>query len=414
MRPQEREGVASTQLTPEQISQGVALYTKLAETQTAYDVARNTGGTYDPATEKQIADIKSSIQQFNVSTQTQGKAPKTEKSRTPLKDAFGKIIGWNVVYSDETSAFVANPDYGKTTTSTSQDILTANQNDAIAAVSALLKNWGIGDVSNAIIEAVQKGYTSETIQLLMQDPTGTDPLAIAFQKRFPANKLRVAAGKPALSPGEYLAAERTYAQVFQAYGLSNMAKKTLYDSFIGNDVSAAEVSDRIGLAVNRVQNADDFTKQALKNFYPALNQSDLISAMLDPVEGLPALQRKVQVAEIGGAAMAQGLNKSLESADISRYAKTAEELATLGVTKAQAQEEYGKIAQKLPRGQFLGEITKQEGIDYTQALAEDISFKGLASQKRKEELLTQREISRFAGSAGTNRASLTKKEAGLI
>lgn len=412
MLPQEREGVSTTPLTPEQIQQGTSLYTKLAEAQTAYDVKRNIGLTSQPAAEKQIADIKAGIEQFNKSLQQP--VPKSESSRVPIKDAFGKIIGWNVSYSDGTFAFIQNPEYGKTTTPQTNNILTANQNDAIAAVTALLKNWGIGDVSNAIIDAVQKGYTSETIQLLMQDPTGTDPLAIAFQKRFPANKIRVSAGKPALSPGEYLAAERTYAQVFQAYGLSNLAKKSLYDSFIGNDVSAAEVSDRIGLAVNRVQNADEFTKQALKNFYPALNQSDLVGAMLDPTEGLPALQRKVQVAEIGGAAMAQGLNKSLESADIGRYAKTAEELASLGVTKAQAQEEYGKIAQKLPRGQFLSQITPQEGIDYTQALAEDISFKGLASQKRKEETLAKRELSRFMGSAGTTRTSLNQRTGGQI
>ena len=72
-----------------------------------------------------------------------------------------------------------------------------------------------------------------------------------------------------------------------------------------------------------------------------ISQSDLVRSILNPAEGLPALQRKVQIAEIGGAAMAQGLNASLNAASIKNDSYKnlvndsigATQLAELGVTK---------------------------------------------------------------------------------
>jgi hypothetical protein len=284
--------------------------------------------------------------------------------------------------------------------------LTGEQVDAIAGLGALLTSYGIGGLNDAITNAVIKGYSRDTIKLIMQDPNSTDPLAVAFQKRFPANKERLAAGKPVLSPGEYLAAERSYAQVFQSYGLGNMAKPDNFNKFIAGDVSAAEVSDRVSLAVNRVQNADPFVKQALGQFYPMLNQGDIVNAMLNPEDGLPALQRKVQISEIGGASLAQNLTTSLNALDTrTNFANVmggtmgASELAALGITKEQARAGYANVAEVLPRSEFLSAITG--GEDYTQKQAEQEQFQGLASAKRAREALAGAERGRFGGSSGT-------------
>ena len=43
----------------------------------------------------------------------------------------------------------------------------ASQVDSIAAISALLSSYGIGDLSDAIAAAVKKGYSASTIQLIM-------------------------------------------------------------------------------------------------------------------------------------------------------------------------------------------------------------------------------------------------------
>lgn len=284
---------------------------------------------------------------------------------------------------------------------------TAAQVDSIAAISALLSSYGIGDLSDAITAAVKKGYSSSTIQLIMQDPNSNDPLAMAFQTRFPANKARLAAGKAVLSAGEYLAAERTYSQVFQSYGMSTLAKRDMFNKFIAGDVSAAEVSDRIGLAVNRVKNADANTKEALARYYPMLNQTDIVSAMLDPQESLPALQRKVQIGEIGGAALAQGLNASLlattekskmyEGMTTSQVGATA--LAEEGITKEQAKAGFAQVAKVTPRGEFLSSISG--GEDYGRLQAEQEVFLSSASAKTAREKLSELEQGRFAAKAGT-------------
>ena len=290
--------------------------------------------------------------------------------------------------------------------------------DAIAAISALLSSYGLGDLSGAVTEAVQKGYTSDTIQLIMQDPNSKDPLAVAFQTRFSANKVRAAAGKAVLSPGEYLAAERSYTQVLQSYGVASMATRDKLSSFISNDISAAEVADRVGLAIDRVKNADPFTKAALAEYYPMLNQADIVSAVLDPAEGLPALKRKVQIGEIGGAAAIQGLKTGLGSMsgmaagleNVTTGALGAEALASFGITQEEARKGYQTVAGIAPRAEFLSSIST--GEDYTRLQAEQEAFLGLAFVKRARESLTAQEEGRFKGQSGLTKTTLTQSGAG--
>lgn len=286
---------------------------------------------------------------------------------------------------------------------------TSSQIDSIAAIKALLSSYGIGDLGDAITNAVMKGYSTDTIQLIMQDPNSNDPLAVAFQQRFPANKARLAAGKSVLSPAEYLRAERSYAEVLKSYGVASLATREKFNQFIINDISAAEVSDRVGLAVNRVQNADADTKKALAEFYPMLNQADIVNAVLDPAEGLPALQRKIQIGEIGGAALAQGI-KTTEGKTNIRMGAAA--LADLGVTKEQARQGFQTVAEVTPRADFLSQISA--GEDYGQLQAEQEAFQGLASAKRARMSLTEQEKARFGGASGVNKTSLTRQTRGAF
>jgi hypothetical protein len=310
------------------------------------------------------------------------------------------------IMSGQGAATPTIPGGGGTVTSPSNPLntsLTAGQVDSVAAIKALLSAYGIGDLGDAVTNAVIKGYSGDTIDLVMQDPSSNDPLAVAFQKRFSANKIRAAAGKSVLSPGEYLALERRYTETMRSYGVSGLAKRETLSSFIGNDVSPTEVADRVSLAVTRIQNADPETKRALAQYYPMLNQTDIVTAFLDPTEGLPALQRKVTAAEIGGAALAQGMSAAQT---------TAADLAAYGVTKDQARSGYATIAELTPRTDFLSQIS--QGPDYGQVEAEAEVFKGTASAKRARQSLTAIEQARFQGSAGTGKGSLGKSRQGAI
>ncbi len=272
---------------------------------------------------------------------------------------------------------------------------TVAQVDSIAAIKALLSSYGIGELGDAVTNAVIKGYSADTIDLIMQDPNSNDPLAVAFQTRFSANKARAAAGKSVLSPGAYLALERQYTETMRSFGVAGLAKQETLSSFISNDVSPTEVADRVGLAVTRIQNADPETKKALAQYYPMLNQTDIVSSFLDPKEGLPALQRKITMAEIGGAGLVQGVKVAQT---------TAADLADYGVTKDEARKGYATVAELTPRADFLSQISQGENYGQTEAEAE--VFKGTASAKRARQSLTAIEQARFQGSAGTGKGSL--------
>jgi hypothetical protein len=281
--------------------------------------------------------------------------------------------------------------------------LTTTQVDSIAAIKALLSSYGIGDLGDAVANAVIKGYSEDTIDLIMQDPNSSDPLAVAFQKRFPANKARAAAGKSVLSPGAYLALERQYTETMRQFGVAGLAKPETLSSFISNDISPSEVTDRVSLAVQRVQNADPETKRALAEYYPMLNQTDIVASFLDPKDALPALQRKITMAEIGGAGLVQNMKVAQT---------TAADLADYGVTQDEARKGYATIAELTPRADFLSQIS--QGPDYGQTEAEAEVFKGTASAKRARQSLTAIEQARFQGSAGTTKSSLGRSTQGAI
>jgi hypothetical protein len=131
--------------------------------------------------------------------------------------------------------------------------------------------------------------------------------------------------------------------------------------------------------------------QALKQFYPDISNADILAYSLDPQNALNNIKRKVTAAEIGGAALAQGLKAT---------GGTAESLAGLGITKAQAQQGYTDIANILPRGSALADIYGQPA--YTQATAEAEVFNtaGAAEATAKRKKLTALEQAQFGGSSG--------------
>jgi hypothetical protein len=121
---------------------------------------------------------------------------------------------------------------------------------------------------------------------------------------------------------------------------------------------------------------------------------------------LTGIKRKVTAAEIGGAAMGQGLATGLSR---------AEELARYGVTGEQARQGFQTVAGVLPRASTLGSIYGKQGLgDYTQATAEQEVFglTGAAEAERKRRKLSELEQAQFGGSAGVAGGALGRERAG--
>jgi hypothetical protein len=176
-----------------------------------------------------------------------------------------------------------------------------------------------------------------------------------------------------------------------------------FNKFIANDVSAAELEDRIMTAQNRVMNANPEVLASLKAFYPDINNGDILAYTLDPTKGLDSIKRKVTAAEIGGAATQAGLTTNM---------KRAEELTAAGITKQQAQQGFQTVAEVAPRGGQLAEIYKQNPYTQTTAEAEVFGLTGSAEAARQRKKLTSLETAAFSGSAGAG--AIARDRAGVL
>jgi hypothetical protein len=263
--------------------------------------------------------------------------------------------------------------------------------------------YGMGALVEPLKQFIQQGLSSSEFTLRLRD---TD----AYKKRFAANAARIAKGLSALNEAEYIGLEDQYQNIMREYGLpasyyarSEMGRQEGFEKFLANDVSAAELEDRVMTAQSRVINANPEVTQALKQFYPGIRDGDILAYALDPEKALTDIKRKVTAAEIGGAAMQAGLRTGMTR---------AEELGAAGVTKQQAQQGFQTVAEIAPRGGQLAEIYKQDPYTQTTAESEVFGVAGSAEAARQRKKLTSLETAAFSGSAGAG--AIARDRAGVL
>ena len=272
----------------------------------------------------------------------------------------------------------------------------AAQRESIGKIiSDRFAKYGLASLGAKVLDLARQGYSEDTITLELQSTP-------EYQQRFAANAQRIKKGLSVLTPAEYLSNEDAYRQTLRAYGLTQFDNDAYVRQFIENDVSPSELSTRVSMAVQRVQNADPAIARTLKDYY-GIGSADMVAYVLDPNQQLPKIQRQIAAAEIGVAARVQGLETGVS---------VAEQLAAQGITQAEAQKGYATIADILPTAQKLSEIYGTTLPGYNQAEAEQEVFNTLASAQRKRKALTEREIASFSGKSGTTKASLLSTTGG--
>ena len=272
----------------------------------------------------------------------------------------------------------------------------AAQRESIGKIVAdRFAQYGLSSLGNKVLEFARLGYTEATITLELQK---TDE----YKARFSANTERQKKGLSVLSPAEYLSVEDGYRQTLRAYGLKQFDNDTYVKQFIENDISPSELSSRVVTAVQRVQNADPLISRTLRDYY-GIGNLDMVAYVLDPNQQLPMIQRQVAAAEIGSAARLQGLEAGVS---------VSEQLASQGITQAEAQKGYATIADILPTSEKLSSIYGTQLPGYGQAEAEQEVFNTLASAQRKRRALSETEIGQFSTKSGLSRTSLTNRTGG--
>jgi hypothetical protein len=244
-----------------------------------------------------------------------------------------------------------------------------------------------------------------------------------FKDRFKANELRVKQGLPKLTSSAYLTLERDFARLFTTYNLPMFKNQQQYDKLIAGDVDIADATSRVTMAYDRVL-TDTSTRNAFRQFYGSLTDADIVSALLSPEQQIPALERKVIAAEVGGQALRQGLAAGVQSIEammtdqgkqVSGYSNVqrgtlgSEALAGEGVDEAAAASGYERIAAQLPEAEKLSAIYGGRAAQVSQKELEQAELLGLESAKRKRAKLVGMEEAQFAGEAGTMRTSLGRR-----
>jgi hypothetical protein len=275
-----------------------------------------------------------------------------------------------------------------------------------SAYSLLLsefERYGMGALVEPLKQFIQDGISPSEFTLRLRE---TD----AYKKRFAANASRIAKGLSALNEAEYIGLEDQYQNIMRQYGLpasyyarGDMGRQEGFEKFLANDVSAAELEDRVMTAQSRVMNANPEVLASLKQFYPGIGDGDILAYALDPEKALTDIKRKVTAAEIGGSAMQAGLGIS---------GTRAEELGAAGITKAQAQQGFQTVAEIAPRGGMLADIYKQSPYTQTTAETEIFGVAGSAEAARQRKKLTQLETAAFSGSAGSG--AIARDRAGVL
>lgn len=262
------------------------------------------------------------------------------------------------------------------------------ERDAYAALKTLFNSYGLDSLSPKILRYLQDGFASETITALLQ-------VSPEYKSRFAGNEARKANGLAVLTPAEYLSTEASYRQILQASGIDPAAMtKQQYSEWIGKDISPNEIQNRVNLGVQAYVNADQNVTNAFATL--GINHGDIVSYFMNDQNPMPALQLKLNQAQIMGAGGQSGL-----TVDPNQALKFAQQ----GVTYQQAQGAYQKVGEVTPTGAGLSQIYKQQ-TPYGQTQAENEFLGSDAQATLAREALGRQETAAFQGQGGESEKSL--------
>lgn len=177
--------------------------------------------------------------------------------------------------------------------------LKGTERDAATALIDLFSQYGLESLASKIIDYVKQGFSTDTMAVMLQQTP-------EYMKRFAGNEARKKAGLSVLSPAEYIATERQYRNVMQNAGFPKgfYDQTSDFEKFIGNDMSPAELNDRVK-SWQDVAQADTATTDSLRRLY-GMSTSDYAAYLMDPQRALPVLQAQARAVTFAGAAQRHG------------------------------------------------------------------------------------------------------------
>jgi hypothetical protein len=209
------------------------------------------------------------------------------------------------------------------------------QRAAIDAVQSAFAQYGLQSLFGKVEEYAVAGYNADAIvMMLRQTPE--------YKQRFPAMQSLMDKGR-AISESQYIDYERNTAAIEQRFGLPDGMLMGHVTDLLTNEVSLAELNDRVTLASADSLNAPQDLRDTLQNYYGLDPDTALAAYYLDPDIALPLLEKQSAAARIGVWGQRQGV----QGVNVGM----AEYLQELGVNEQQASQGFGQVKQ-------------QEGLQY--------------------------------------------------
>ena len=250
-----------------------------------------------------------------------------------------------------------------------------NAETADEIILSWMQYYGIND--RPLINEVVAAWKSQKIT----DPGNIDQIGFAirdtdaYKQRFAGNIALQAKGKPTYSLSKYLELEQSYKRAMQGSGLPS----GFYDGpedfakFIANDVSPAEVLDRVQQGYQAVKQSNPEVIRQMKELY-GVNDGDLAAYFLDPDATTPILLQRSRAAQISAEAQRQaGMQLSTQA---------AEELAQSNVTQQQAQQGFAGIAEA--QQLFAPLSSTEEQIGREQQIQAAFNLNAAAAQRVRQ------------------------------
>jgi hypothetical protein len=286
------------------------------------------------------------------------------------------------------------------------------------SVMKMFENTGLGQAYiDSLMETIDKVYEDNIA------PTDAQVLnsiynSGAYKTRFAANeaiKKRMADGKGRpgdrlLTPYEYIQTEKAYEEILKEAGLPTgfYDQQEDFTNFIAMGVSTAELTDRVNIARNALNNADQGIKTALQDFY-GLSNSDLTAYLLDKDRAMNVIDSRFKYtteeakkmytsAEIGGAALRAGQMSDKAFAEEIYAAGKAGQAESAFQTAATQQRDYKRLMG------LYGETTSEQDL-----AREELALAGGTDVTIKKKKLASQERAKFQQKSAIDTASLGRR-----
>jgi hypothetical protein len=336
-------------------------------------------------------------------TSTTGGTPAARTETGRVTNADGSIT---ITYSDGTSETQGGGN--RTLPDPYAATQEANRRSAFALLEKEFTDNNLTTLVPEIKRFMTEGYGAEEASLLL-------PTTEAYKTRFAGNEGRKKLGLSTYTPGQYLAAEQTYRDLFSQYNLGELANQNTYTALIGGAVSIDEAKARVDNVFSKIDNAPSELRAQLNNYLgaygvgdPTKQRSQIALALMQGPEGINQLDTSLRKAYIRTGAATSKVDVAEEN--ISQLEK---QLTTAGLSTEQigtlSKQAYSNIAEVQPTAEKLANIYGEDTTNLSKELEQEAFF-GLASQRRKK--LQEREKATFSGQSGMSQASLGRSQAG--